>query len=269
MRSVRFGGGLRVYLRRPWFSSGEGELLGVALWSSDNGSLDRNKYKPYITQWGMDPIWQTAALTGTPGYWSFPDRVSTDYSVTLEEGAGVVDVVGFEPDFDESRDLWFADLTVDTPDETYMPFIRLALVRYQPHALADAEISRVVLADFARLTADRTATVTVDPYHPRTVNVAVSGVVRVQQRDPSIVSDLAWADAPATAASVTSNIDGAAPSDPDLALWTGTVHFADPEPGRYRLLITEYEHLATYGRPGAARGPDRMVYAETFVLDHF
>ena len=91
----------------------------------------------------------------------------------------------------------------------------------------------------------------------------------MQQRDPSIVSDLAWADAPATAASVTSNIDGAAPSDPDLALWTGTVHFADPEPGRYRLLITEYEHLATYGRPGAARGPDRMVYAETFVLDHF
>jgi hypothetical protein len=33
-RSVRFGGGLRVYLRRPWFSSGAGELLGVALWAS-------------------------------------------------------------------------------------------------------------------------------------------------------------------------------------------------------------------------------------------
>ena len=38
-RSVRFGGGLRVYMRRPWFSSGEGELLGVTLWSYSNGLL--------------------------------------------------------------------------------------------------------------------------------------------------------------------------------------------------------------------------------------
>src|SRR5262249_49612991 len=30
--SNRGGGGLRVYLDRPWFSSGEGELLGVVLW---------------------------------------------------------------------------------------------------------------------------------------------------------------------------------------------------------------------------------------------
>ena len=28
MRSVRFGGGLRVYLERPWFSSGEGSCSG-------------------------------------------------------------------------------------------------------------------------------------------------------------------------------------------------------------------------------------------------
>jgi len=44
---------------------GEGELLGVALWSGENGVFDehqRDKFKPYITQWGMDPIWQTAGL---------------------------------------------------------------------------------------------------------------------------------------------------------------------------------------------------------------
>ena len=29
---VRRGNGLRVYLQRPWYSSGEGELLGVILW---------------------------------------------------------------------------------------------------------------------------------------------------------------------------------------------------------------------------------------------
>jgi hypothetical protein len=92
----------------------------------------------------------------------------------------------------------------------------------------------------------------------------------VQQRDAAIDSDLTWSDAPATAATVTPQVDGTAPSDPDLALWTGTVSFAeDPEPGRYRLLITEYEHLATYGRTGASHGPARMIYAETFVLAHF
>ena len=75
-RSVRFGGGLRVYLHRPWFSSGDGELLGVALWSYQNGSLNdatRDKFKPFFTQWGMDPIWQTAGLSGAPRI-QFPGR---------------------------------------------------------------------------------------------------------------------------------------------------------------------------------------------------
>lgn len=31
VRRTRHGGGLRVYLRRPWYSSGDGELLGVVL----------------------------------------------------------------------------------------------------------------------------------------------------------------------------------------------------------------------------------------------
>ena len=47
-------------------------------------------------------------------------------------GRARVDVVGFRPEFDEERGLWFADLTIDTCGPTYMPFVRLALVRYQP-----------------------------------------------------------------------------------------------------------------------------------------
>ena len=37
---VRFGNGLRVYLDRPWYSSGEGELLGVVLWPQDQDPPD-------------------------------------------------------------------------------------------------------------------------------------------------------------------------------------------------------------------------------------
>lgn len=286
MRSVRFGGGLRVYLERPWFSSGAGELLGVSLWSSANGAFDREKFKPFITQWGMDPLWRTAGLSGVPAVRDFPDAVGVDYQVSLEEPSahvghepGRVDVVGFKPEYDKSRGLWFADLTVNTPSPTYMPFVRLAVVRYQPHALADAKVSRVVLADFAQLTPDRTATVTFDPYRPRHLRVAVSGVaprgpspgghqrattihVRVQQRRPDIATDLGWEDAPPQDAAVTVLGSGPAPSQPDLALWAGAVDFAeDPEPGRYRLLIEELEPVRV-----SEAAPKRLVYAEAFEL---
>jgi len=307
-RSVRFGGGLRVYLNRPWFSSGEGELLGVALWSGANGSLDeknRDKFKPYFTQWGMDPIWQTATLSYAPSPYNFPDTEEQDWDVSLEEGSarqkngdpGRVSVVGFVPQFDESRGLWFADLTISLPSETYMPFVRLALVRYQPHALADAKISRVVLADFAQLTPDRAATVTSDPHHARTIRVAVSGVapqgprpiirgqppfqaenmratrvrVRVQERDQTLQTDVDWRDVPQTVARIDVIKDGATPGDVDLTLWLGTITFSQlPEAGRYRLLIEEYEYISAdymLGEGRARQTPGRVVYAEIFELD--
>jgi hypothetical protein len=307
-RSIRFGGGLRVYLRRPWFSSGEGELLGVALWSNTNGNLtkiNRDKFKPFITQWGMDPIWQTAPLGFVPTISAFPDRAATDRAASLEErtartsngSPGRVDVVGFPAEFDPERRLWFADLTLDTPGETYAPFVRLALVRYQPHALADAKVSRVVLADFAQLTPDRTLTITADPHHPRTVRVVVSGVaprgpqavfsgspralgnterptqirVRVQRRDAALHSDLAWSDVGADVAAVHASHDGPTPSDPDLALWSGTASFVKaPEPGEFRLLVEEFEFVSanyTLQQDRLVTHPSRLIYAEAVVLD--
>jgi hypothetical protein len=307
-RSVRFGGGLRVYLNRPWFSSGEGEMLGVALWSYSNGSLDqtaRDKFKPFFTQWGMDPIWQSDNLAGAPDFSSFPDADNFEYDLSLEEASahqpngnpGRVSVVGFAPYYDEVRKLWFADLTVNLPSETYMPFVRLALVRYQPRALADAKISRVVLADFAQLTADRSAMVTADPHHPRTLRVVVSGVaprgpaavvqaqpmpaqlsprptrirVRVQQHDELIASDLAWNDVAPDVAKVFPIKDGPVAGDPDLALWAGTVQFAKtPAAGIFRLLIEEHEFISanyTVVEHGVVQQPSRLIYAEIFALD--
>src|SRR5205814_3435976 len=68
-RSVRFGGGLRIYVDRPWYSSGVDELLGVTLWNFANGQPDddaRQRWKPFVTQWGSDPIWRTASLGAVP-----------------------------------------------------------------------------------------------------------------------------------------------------------------------------------------------------------
>ena len=307
-RSVRYGGGLRVYLNRPWFSSGEGELLGVALWSYDNGPLDsanRDKFKPFFTQWGMDPIWQTQNLWGVPDVMHFPDADDSEYSLSLEEASarpavdrpGRISVAGFAPQFDEGRRLWFADLTINLPTETYMPFVRLALVRYQPHALADAKVSRVVLADFAQLTPDRSAMLTADPHHPRTLNVVISGVaprgpvaviqadpepsnlsprptvirVRVQQHDDAIASELAWKDVPPAVATVTPKKDGPVAGNPDLAIWAGTVQFTNkPAAGEFRLLIEEREYISanyTEVEHGVVQQPGRLVYAEIFAVD--
>ncbi len=296
-RSVRFGGGLRVYLRRPWFSSGVGELLGVTLWSWQNGALNdaaRDKFKPYFTQWGMDPIWKTAGLSSAPTVSNFPDAVEQDYGVSLEESnaalsptaPGRVDVVGYAPQFDEERGLWFADLTIDL-GPTYSPFVRLALVRYQPHALDDARISRVVLAGFAQLTPSRSALVTADPHHPRTLRVVVSGVaptaplpagpgikparpthvsVRVQKRTAP-GGDLGWDDAPAAEATATQFYEGPGIGQPDLALWVGAVTFAAvPEPGEYRLLVEEFEYVSADYLEGR-HAPGRLIYAETFEVD--
>jgi hypothetical protein len=208
-----------------------------------------------------------------------------------------VHVAGFPVHFDPERQLWFADLTIKTDLDTYMPFVRLALVRYQPHALEDAMISRVVLADFAQITPDRSALITVDPTIPRQLRVVISGVaprgpkavvksrpplgqvadrpteirVRVQVHEGQIESDLAWADAPATTAQVTPLFDASYPGQPDLEMWAGTITFAPDRPaGRYRLLIEEHEYIsANYAiRSGRqVEQPGRLIYAETIELD--
>jgi hypothetical protein len=299
-RSIRYGGGLRVYLERPWFSSGAGELLGVALWNGANGVLDdaaRDKFKNVFTQWGMDPIWTTTGLAGAPAIRHFPDAVASDSYVSLQEASarlsptepGRVDVVGFAPQYDEERRLWFADLTIDLVDTpTYAPFVRLALVRYQPHALDDARISSVVLAGFAQLTPDRVATVTADPHHPRTLRVVVSGLapsgpppggpaperparpthvqVRVQKRSPD-GGELGWQDAAAAEANISQFYEGQGLYQPNLGLWVGAVGFATaPEAGAWRLLIEEFEYITANYADGR-RAPGRLIYAETFAID--
>lgn len=307
-RSVRFGNGLRVYLGRPWFSSGEGELLGVTLWSNANGSLtaaNRDKFKAYFTQWGMDPIWKTANLTGAPAVYHFPDSEASDYGVSLEEATarlsadepGRVDVAGFPVTYDPERRLWFADLTLDTGN-TYAPFVRLALVRYQPHALDDARISRVVLADFVQLTPNRSVLLSVEPGAPRQLRVVVSGVapqgppaafrrvapppsaakrptqirVSVQRHDGGIASDLAWRDVDdPTVVVVTPLFDNVYPGQFDLEMWAGVVTFGPQAPeGRYRLLIEEYEYISadyTIADAQVVEQAGRLIFAETIELD--
>jgi hypothetical protein len=299
-RSLRTGG-LRVYLRRPWHSSGEGELLGATTWSYRSGTLDdaaRERWKPYISQWGMDPIWNTGRLSAWLDAGSFPDAAQREEALSIDGMAGVVDVAGHSVGYDAERKLWYCDLSVSADSDVYAPFVRLALARYQPHALADAKLSRIVLAEFVQLTPDRAATVTADPYNPRRVRVVVSGVaprgplaqarvgriavsamptevsVRVQRRVAGLQSDLAWEDAP-DAAALGVFQQGPNADDPHLSLWDGVFRFKDtPEPGMYRLAIEERESISAEYTVQVADGqlarlapPSRLIYAEFVELD--
>jgi hypothetical protein len=66
-------------------------------------------------------------------------------------------VVGFKPDYDKSCGLRFCDieLAVSDLEWNYWPFIRLALVRYQPDSLEEAKLSPVVVGEYAQLAPHR------------------------------------------------------------------------------------------------------------------
>ncbi|MGB3429858.1 MAG: hypothetical protein WBA53_16970 [Burkholderiaceae bacterium] len=150
---VRKGNGLRVYLERPWYSSGEGELLGVIAGSHDakERQLDglNPKWIPHVSQWGQDPILASERPRSVMSAAQFAARVHED-DYFLPEANDTVLVVGHRVHYDFERRLWYADLEIDA-GASYNPFVRLALVRLQPHSLPACALSEVVHTQFAQL----------------------------------------------------------------------------------------------------------------------
>ncbi|MHB1191494.1 MAG: hypothetical protein ACYC6F_00485 [Longimicrobiales bacterium] len=265
LQLTRLGNGLRVWLDRPWFSSGDGELLGVVL-SSDGGRFTDipAHMQSLVTQWGLDPLWDTALPKWRTAVTDFPARVHAE-AVRLQERPedAMVHVVGHRVRWDEVRHLWYCDIELE-PGASYMPFVRLALVRYQPNALQSAKISKVVLAEFAQVLPRRhavfhggagTAGVTLkgtvphfgpmkfpldseyqDISYPHGVHETGRNRVELvlQTRDPAIDSDLAWRDFKILAAAVVAP-PGAAPDPfpgPDIGAIDGPLAPAPAPEGR-------------------------------------
>lgn len=188
--SWRDGGGLRVYLNRPWFVSGHNEMLAVVL-PPDNATraqIDR-QLKALVTQWGTDPIWAgTNIKTPAPGLPAFPlaqkagplAAATLPAFVPVEEAelppgpfplSGLVNptlpatsplrvnVAPHAVGYDSERQLWYCDIVID-PGRAYYPFVRLALARYHPVSTPGAHLSPIVTTEFLQLTPDRLATVT-------------------------------------------------------------------------------------------------------------
>ncbi|WHT18829.1 hypothetical protein N8J89_37960 [Crossiella sp. CA-258035] len=153
--SLRRCAGVRIYLERPWFSSGDDELLAVV--------LDPQRQLPpeLRSDWGVDPVW--AESTQLPPLAA--DRITNPAATatglamaeTLAGGPATVDVVAVQPEFDADKGLWFADVDLDPGVPTaYFPLLRLAVARYQPHSVTGLELSSIVLAEFTQLVPART-----------------------------------------------------------------------------------------------------------------
>lgn len=171
MRHKRLGGGLRVYLKRPWYSSGEGERLAVILPGFQGNSsftatvaAPASGLNPNLTHWGVDPI-----KLSRPSAGFYPASDQFRMGPIVEEGVSYpgnenykVTAVAYPVEFDKERKLWYCDLAIEH-GTMYYPFIKLALARYQQHSVrkngTDVCLSEVVLPDFIQLVPERTCTV--------------------------------------------------------------------------------------------------------------
>jgi hypothetical protein len=294
--SVRTGNALRVYLARPWWSSGDGEQLGVVIWPQS--TAPPTTLINLVTAYGRDPLRTTNPTKLSPALADFPLAETTAETVALVEATGLptsggpytVDIAGHSVQFEpSSHELWYADVQIDTSEYfagvsdaySYFPFVRLALVRFQPNSISGCEVSPVVVADVVQVAPNRMATITVSDLTTVTITVAGFGAsagtpngvppnsmtATVQTQVPGVADpDLQWADVPDSEVTLAAS-QGAAYS----MVWSGTVTLSaapsSEAPVRLRLTETEY---ALYEPPippgGNPSYASRIVYLDTIVL---
>ena len=298
---TRSGGGLRIYLARPWYSSGEGELLGIVfLDGAEFLKLDPS-LKALVTQWGGDPIWGGDAATVSAAKSNFKNAKEIQGGLALEENPQLVLAAGYEPVFDPDRQLWRVDVRIDT-GTAYWPFVRLALARFQPKSVDGAHLSRVIRSDFIQLPPTRhtkisvsglSIHVTVDgPAYVDSELIGTVGAVlaefgglpgsnglseieaTIEQRDPAgdATNELAWKPIEPTRVVLFQN-----PATPGK--WEGDVTSTVPlSPGLFRLTVRELEWFRSDDAPSSTgprpslpnrdqvRVARRIVFADVFAL---
>lgn len=280
IRSARKGGGLRVYLDRPWWSSGDGELLGVLLWPGSvfGPPAPPDELKPYVSRWGIDPIHASLSTTTFPTLDRFPLRTADSASPLSIEELGTtpqVLVAGHQVGFDTIRKLWYCDIEVN-PGPAYFPFVRLALARYQPISLTNAHLSRVVLADFIQTAPGRLVTVVRHPGAPRIIDVTAVGIsyaatrnsdgsvrqgpaimrAQLEQRSHKFAGELGWEP-------VGQPVDLSPAQQPAgiETTWTGRI-VLPPGDWPKRLVLEERERLSADGGAFGPASADRLVYTD-------
>jgi hypothetical protein len=253
--SARVGNTLRVYLGRPWFQTGADELLGVVVAAPvPPGAAFPPELVPFVSGYGQDPVFIGGAVRQA-SIKDFTLATHRGTSLLLAEQTGTqpwVNVAGHTVSWDASRRLWYADIALN-PGASYFPFVKLALVRYQPNSLTGLEVSRVVQADFIQVAPNRTMQLTFPS--PTAVRVVVAGPGYLGTTDPATPdsvrayvqeatiktsdADLTWATVPS---SVNGTLLGVASQTASETIWEGEVTLPSARgTKKYRVLVAEFE----------------------------
>lgn len=184
--------GIRIYLERGWYSSGQDERVGIVLKPSGNTArggdefLPDDRYGPigpYITRWGGDPIRHdhapldttlTAAAFASPFGKTPKPRCNVPIPIQIPKPPGAADNVTvlepadlllFQPRFDVDREQWFVDLGIQAP-ETPNLFVRFGLVRYQENTIDPNLRASEPVVVWSQLLPERTLTTQVEVTQP-------------------------------------------------------------------------------------------------------
>ncbi len=183
--------GLRVYLKRPWFSSGQGEKLAVLVAPAINPNqlleINTQVFEKIFTTWGNDPTKLSSPLPAG----IFPDKSlffgikkADEFNLYSEENLSVaeydgakVNIVAYEVKFDGEKQMYYADIMMNF-GLSYFPFIRLALTAYQQHAVrkdgTDCCLSKIVHADYIQVPPPRATSF---KKNGTNITVALSGTI--------------------------------------------------------------------------------------------
>ncbi len=269
----RLGGGVRVWLGRGWFASGDGELLGVVIGSDVISPLGEDYAR--ISILSADPT-RRGVVPENLRPDLFHNATTISGFLPMPGARGKVQAAGYQPAFDPDSDRWYCDIDIDT-GLAYQPFLRLALVRYQPSSLPGCHLSAPVMVDIVQTLPDRVATILKSPgadvYDVTVVGPSYDAIagplkirtdpaalarmtVRVQRRDPAIVDhELGWVD------DDTSPVEMAVTREQGTATWTAQIKAAISSQPK-RLLILEEERWPTDTSVGDAVGLiSKVVYA--------
>lgn len=267
-KSIRHGRGLRIYLDRPWYSSGDDELLGVVLRPA--GILlatQAQELDPYVSEWGADPVWDDAGPTeGLAPRHFVSDPNDPDSEPTVGTGLSLAELapenpltvtaVGFKPHYSSHR--YYVDVELD-PGNRSCTFVRLALARYQPYSVPTAHLSRIVRTEFAQLLADRTATLSFDG--ETAVEITVSGVMPKNEIGHTLPpSTYIQFEAPEQAVTPIENRSASVFNGPaELAqtpeLSTPSLFKKNPAAGLGRIVHAQVERLENPAAPDLGWGP--------------
>jgi len=173
-------GNIRVYVKRPWYSSGDDERLGVVLAPKGANVGASASLSRYCTIWGMDPVFAAPALNNTnyPTRDNFPYAADYDTVRLAEDSSTSVDVAGYAVNYDQDKELYFFDVAVNV-ESAYFPFVKLTVARYQRNSLrisgTDYCLSKLVSADWMQVVPGREATITFGSGKTNSFTITLSG----------------------------------------------------------------------------------------------